>query len=257
MTISNVGQTGPMPRISESNTEATGPLQTRLAPASHGDIRALDDPRYLLDPVFRSISNNELDLLSLIQTDAAINPGNSGGPLHKLGNDQPTLTNDVNRFLLLMLDFAKEMRSSSREIRQEQTNAIVKAKEGAIEQMTLSAKHTYDAAITAGVGRIASGFCNIAGGIGGSNANMAIGKGAGEAVGGSFDIGAAAAKNQAAQADIARANWDKVAEVAQTAQSNANDTVREMLDLIKSIQQVLQQNEQSRVDTAGKISQRF
>jgi hypothetical protein len=217
----------------------------------------LDDPRYLLDPVFRSISNNELDLLSLIQTDAAINPGNSGGPLHKLGNDQPTLTNDVNRFLLLMLDFAKEMRSSSREIRQEQTNAIVKAKEGAIEQMTLSAKHTYDAAITAGVGRIASGFCNIAGGIGGSNANMAIGKGAGEAVGGSFDIGAAAAKNQAAQADIARANWDKVAEVAQTAQSNANDTVREMLDLIKSIQQVLQQNEQSRVDTAGKISQRF
>jgi len=253
MTISNVGQTGPM--LPQNSTEASA--VQRSEPIGLGNVQPPRDPFVGIiapnNPASASDPASNLDQPEL----ASASSNEQVTAMLKRAGDQQTLTNDVNRFLLLMLEIAKEMRSSSREIRNEQANAIVRAKEGAIEQMTLSAKHTYEAAIVAGVGRILGGLCNIAGGIGGSNESMAIGKGVGEGLGGAFDIGAAAAKDKAAQADIARANWDKAAEIAQTAQSNANDTVREMLDLIKSLQQVLQQTDQSRVDTVGKILQRI
>jgi len=253
MTISNVGQTGPM--LPQNSTEASA--VQRSEPIGLGNVQL---PRDLFvgiiapnNPASASDPASNLDQPEL----ASASSNEQVTAMLKRAGDQQTLTNDVNRFLLLMLEIAKEMRSSSRETRNEQANAIVRAKEGAIEQMTLSAKHTYEAAMVAGVGRILGGLCNIAGGLGGSNDSMAIGKGVGEGLGGLYDMAAAGSKDEAAKADIERAKWEKAEEIARTAQSNANETVREMLDLIKSLQQVLQQTDQSRVDTVGKILQRI
>lgn len=199
--------------------------------------------------------------------------GGAGG-LPSISKDEGM--QDMNSIAKLFQEMAQETRNAARETRGAEMSAQIESVKGAADDMRAAAEHRMQAASMAGTTLIAGGAMSI-GGAGlreahsMSEKSSALGGASQELGGGKTahlgnDIGHAQASMvqgignmigtgvDTKQADIAARHAEASAALHGTTQTQANDVMQQMQNVIKDVRDKLSAIEQSRLETMKDIS---
>lgn len=157
--------------------------------------------------------------------------------LGALGDHQTSA--DISTFLALFQKLAQQMRDTARTQRSADMQAQVTSLQGAAEQMKDAAQSRYTASMTQGLMQIVGGFMQLSTG---KDGFTGIGSGLGSMLSAGDTL-------KAGLADARRSELEADAKVFETGVQHANDTMQQMMDVIRDVREKLQGMQQSAIET--------